>query len=64
MSIDRLDFDQSNHSDDDDPSTLFQRRTEPIRPLVKTSPLTELIRSSHAQQNPFLPYAKFDGTVK
>ena len=59
-----LDADQSNHSDENDSSTLFQRRTEPLRPLVQPSPLTELIRSSTAQQNPFIAYAKFDGTVR
>lgn len=56
--------DQSNHSDENDPSTLFQRRTEPMKLLPRPSPLTELIRSSNTQQNPFFSHAKFDGTVR
>ncbi|CAF0745741.1 unnamed protein product [Adineta steineri] len=56
--------DESNHSENDEnsSSSLFQRRTEPIRPLVQPSPLTALLQSSTHKQNAFVQYAKFDGT--
>ncbi|CAF0913084.1 unnamed protein product [Adineta ricciae] len=48
--------------DDDSSSFLFQRRTEPLAPLIRPSPLTALLQSVNNQQNPFTQYAKFDGT--
>jgi hypothetical protein len=54
---------KSNNNDDDSTSSLFQRRTEPILPLVQPSPLTALIQSTINKQNPFAQYVKFDGTV-
>jgi len=53
----------SENNDNDDSASLFQRRTEPILPLTKPSPLTALIQSTRNKQNPFAQYAKFDGTV-
>ncbi|CAF3416239.1 unnamed protein product [Rotaria sp. Silwood1] len=47
---------------DDSTTSLFQRRTEPVLPLLQPSPLTALIQSTSSKQNPFANYAKFDGT--
>ncbi len=60
---DELIHSESNNNDDDSTSSLFQRRTEPILPLVQPSPLTALIQSTINKQNPFAQYVKFDGTV-
>ena len=42
---------------------LFQRRTEPIRPLKQPAPLTTLLQSNSNKQIPFAQYIKFDGIV-
>jgi hypothetical protein len=58
-----IDSEETIHSNDNSTSSLFQRRTEPVRPLVHPSPLTALLQSTTNKQNPFAHYAKFDGTV-
>jgi hypothetical protein len=58
-----IDSEETVHSNDNSTSSLFQRRTEPVIPLVRPSPLTALLQSSTNKQNPFAHYAKFDGTV-
>lgn len=55
--------DQSEDTDMQNSTPLFQRRTEPILPLKQPSPLTMLLQSNSIKQNPFAQYVKFDGTV-